>query len=195
MKTVKTILAALLLSMAATGAQAQSIKDIFSGVVNAVTGSKVSASSLVGTWTYSAPACEFESDNLLAKAGGAAASKKITSKLSTVYSKVGMQNVSYTFKDDGTYTSTLKGRTTSGTYTLDEKNKTLTLKTSAGLTMKTYVSVSSSEMSMLFESGKLMDGLKTVTSLASKVNSTASLLSSLMGSYDGMRLGFKLKKQ
>ncbi len=195
MKTVKTILAVLLLSMAATGAQAQSIKDIFSGVVNAVTGNKVSASSLVGTWKYSAPACEFESDNLLAKAGGAAASKKVTSKLTSIYTKVGMQNVSYTFKEDGTYTSTLKGHTTSGTYTLDESNKTLTLKTSAGVSLKTYVSVSSSEMSMLFESGKLMDGLKTISSLASKVNTTASLLSTLMNSYDGMRLGFKLKKQ
>ena len=49
MKTLKTILAALLLSMVATGAQAQSIKDIFSGVVNAVTGNKVSTSSIVGT--------------------------------------------------------------------------------------------------------------------------------------------------
>lgn len=195
MKTLKTILAALLLSMVATGAQAQSIKDIFSGVVNAVTGNKVSTSSIVGTWKYSAPACEFESDNLLAKAGGAAASKKITSKLSSLYTKLGMSNVSYTFNSDGTYTSSFKGKSTSGTYTLDESTKALTLKTSAGVTMKTYVSVSSSTMSILFESSKLMDGLKTISSLASKVNSTASLFSSLLGNYDGMRLGFKLKKQ
>lgn len=194
MKYIRIILAAVLLSMTATGAQAQSIKDIFSGVVNAVTGNKVSRESLVGTWTYSSPDCEFESDNLLAKAGGAAASKKINSKLTSIYSKVGMTGVTFTFKDDGTYTSKIKSRTTSGTYTLDEKNKTLTLKTTAGLTMTAHVTVSSSEMSMLFESDKLMSGLKTVTSLASKVNSTASAISSLLGSYDGMRLGFKLKK-
>ena len=49
-------------------------------------------------------------------------------------------------------------------------------------------------MTLLFESEKLMDGLKTVTNMAAQVNSTASTINSLIKSYDGISLGFKLKK-
>ena len=35
------------------------------------------AESFVGTWEYVSPACKFESDNLLAKAGGEAAAVQV----------------------------------------------------------------------------------------------------------------------
>ena len=59
-----------------TNIQAQSWADLFKKeniekVVNAVTGNN--AIDMTGTWTYSGSAIEFESDNLLQKAGGAAA--------------------------------------------------------------------------------------------------------------------------
>lgn len=189
-------MAALLMGITATQAQAQSIKDILSGVVDAVTGkSNVSETSIAGTWKYSSPDCQFESDNLLAQAGGSLASSKINKQLSSVYSKVGMSGLTFTFDSDGNYTSTIKGHTTKGTYTLDSSAKTITLKTTTGITLKAHVSLTSSSLSLLFESDKLMDGLKTVTSLASKVNSTASTVSSILGNYDGLRLGFKMKKK
>lgn len=197
MRTIRIIaMAALLMGITATQAQAQSIKDILSGVVDAVTGkSNVSETSIAGTWKYSSPDCQFESDNLLAQAGGSLASSKINKQLSSVYSKVGMSGLTFTFDSDGNYTSTIKGHTTKGTYTLDSSAKTITLKTTTGITLKAHVSLTSSSLSLLFESDKLMDGLKTVTSLASKVNSTASTVSSILGNYDGLRLGFKMKKK
>lgn len=197
MKAIRIIaIAALLSGFTATSASAQSIKDILSGVVNAVTGkSSVTADNIAGTWTYSAPACEFESDNLLAQAGGAAASSKINKQLKSVYNKVGMSGLSFTFDNDGNYTSTIKGHTTKGTYTLDSDSKKITLKTTTGITLNAYLTLSGSNLSMLFESSKLMEGLKTVTSLASSVNSTASTVGSILSNYDGLRLGFKMKKK
>ena len=65
--------AALLLT---GNSHAQSIKDLFNKeniekAVNAVTGK--STADMTGTWSYTGSAIEFESDNLLQKAGGAVA--------------------------------------------------------------------------------------------------------------------------
>ena len=54
--------------------------------------------------------------------------------------------------------------------------------------------MSGDKMTLLFESEKLMDGLKAVTNLAAQVNSTASVVNSLISNYKGISLGFKLKK-
>jgi len=196
MKKVRTFLAVMLMIVGCANAQAQSWKDILSGVVDKVTSAVTgSSTSLVGTWTYDSPACEFESDNLLAKAGGSVASSKINSKLKSVYSKVGMTGVQITFNEDSTYTSKIKSKTTKGTYSYDSSNKKVTLKPSTGGSLTAYTSTGSNSLSLLFDSSKLMTGLKTITNLASKVNSTASIVNSVIGNYDGVKLGFKMKKQ
>ena len=89
----------------------------------------------------------------------------------------------------------MKGVTTKGTYTFDAEAKTIAMKTRLGLSMTAHVVVTGNTMSILFEADKLLSGLQAVTNLASKVNSNASLISDLSGSYDGMMLGFELKKQ
>ena len=60
----------------ASNSRAQSLKDLLNKeniekVVNAVTGK--STASMEGTWIYTGSAIEFESDNLLQKAGGSVA--------------------------------------------------------------------------------------------------------------------------
>ena len=57
-----------------------------------------------------------------------------------------------------------------------------------------YVTVTGESMSFVFKADKLMSVLKTVASTASRVNSTASTINSIADSYDGLRLGFELKK-
>ena len=70
----------------------------------AVIGNKATtAHSIVGTWTYQAPECQFESDQLLAKAGGEIAAKEVEEKLQTIYDKIGLAGIKYIFKEDGTY--------------------------------------------------------------------------------------------
>ena len=91
--------AALLLT---SNSHAQSIKDLFNKeniekAVNAVTGK--STADMTGTWSYTGSAIEFESDNLLQKAGGAVAATAAEKKLDEQLAKVGIKagQMSFTF--------------------------------------------------------------------------------------------------
>ena len=79
---------------------AQDLKSILSGVANAVANKVTGESaSLTGTWAYVGPDCKFESDNLLAKAGGEVAAKQVEDKMSGVLEKLGFkEGTTYTFK-------------------------------------------------------------------------------------------------
>lgn len=157
--------------------------------------STLTQNDLIGTWKYQSPDCVFESENLLAKAGGAVASQKIESQLSTQLAKVGVKSgaCSFTFNKDNTYSAVIGGKTINGNYTFDAKNKTIKMTYLAGLgSMTPKVVKSGNTISLLYESDKLLKLVSTV----SKLSGSASIktLSSLLGNYDGMYIGMKLKK-
>ncbi len=186
---------AAVMTAAAGTAGAQDLKSVLSSVVKSVVGDKATTeSSIIGTWTYAGPKCQFESENLLAKAGGEVAAQEIEEKIQTVYEKVGMDGCQYTFGEDGSYSYTFKGKTSSGTYTFDSEAKTITMKSKLGIKTVAYVTVIGDDMSLVFNADKLMSVLKTITGAASSVNSTAATLNSIAKSYDGLKLGFELKK-
>lgn len=193
---LRCLFMAAVMTAAAGNAGAQDLKSVLSDVVKNVVGDKTTtASSIIGTWTYAGPECQFESDNLLAKAGGEVAAKEVEEKIQKVYEKVGMDGCQYTFNEDGSYSCTVKGKTSSGTYTFDSDAKTVTMKSKLGIKTVAYVTVTGDSMSLVFKADKLMSVLKTITSATSSVNSTASTISSIADSYDGLRLGFELKKK
>ena len=189
------VVSALLL--VTTNVQAQSWKDLFNKdniekVVNAVTGNQTI--DMTGTWTYSGSAIEFESDNLLQKAGGAAAAAVAEKKLDEQLAKVGIKDgqVSFTFNADSTFTSTVGKRTMTGTYSYDAIDKVVHLRYFKLLNMNAKVNCTSTNMDLLFNSDKL---LKLIAFISSKSSSTTlKTISSLADSYDGMMLGFALKK-
>lgn len=192
---MRVLLAAAFFCMSATSIQAQSIKDILSGVISNVVGDKATTeSSFKGTWKYNAPACEFESDNLLAKAGGTAAAEKIEKRVAPLLKSVGVNGIVYTFDGKGNYTSKIKKRVTEGTYKFDSKAKTLTFTPTIGMAYTAHVAVQGSTMTLTFEADKLMTTLKTISNATSKLSTTAALINTLMNSYSGMRVGFELKK-
>lgn len=192
---LKSIWILLVMCGVSANAGAQDLKSILSGVAKAVVGNKATtASSIIGTWTYSGPECQFESENLLAKAGGEMAAKEVEEKMIAVYNKVGMNNIRYTFNEDGTYSYQMKKRTVTGSYVFDDAAKTITMTGKLGLKTVAYVTVTGNDMSMVFKADKLMSILKTITGAASKVNSTAATINSVAGAYDGLMLGFELKK-
>ena len=189
------VVSALLL--VTTNVQAQSWKDLFNKdniekVVNAVTGNQTI--DMTGTWTYSGSAIEFESDNLLQKAGGAAAAAVAEKKLDEQLAKVGIKDgqVSFTFNADSTFTSTVGKRTMTGTYSYDATDKVVHLRYFKLMNMNAKVNCTSTNMDLLFNSDKL---LKLIAFISSKSSSTTlKTISSLADSYDGMMLGFALKK-
>ena len=124
--TGRFLLTGLILTVS-TAVSAQDWKSVLGGVVNKVeeTVSKVNESvSMVGTWKYTAPDCKFESDDLLSKAGGEVAAKKVEEQMSNYLSKLGFnENTVYVFNADSTYTSTVAGRTVKGTYIYNKDTK------------------------------------------------------------------------
>lgn len=190
------VMLALGLVCAVGQAGAQDLKSILTGVAKAVVGDKATtAQTILGTWSVVGPDCRFESDKLLAQAGGEAAAVQVEKKLATVYDKLGVEGCRFVFNDDNTYSFVRNDRTSEGSYTFDAEDKTITMKTKLGLSVKAHVTVTGSSMSLLFPADKLLTVLQTLMNLAGKVNNTASALSSIATNYDGLLLGFELKKQ
>ena len=154
---------------------------------------KVTKAGMVGTWHYDSPGCAFTSENLLAKAGGEVAATKIEQEMAPYFQKVGVnaQNTYTTFKEDGTFTASIAGKQFSGTWTLDEQNAKVTMKTLL-LTINCYAKRESGGISLLFESKKLLNVLQVLASMSG--NDTAQKIGELSKNYDGVRLGFDMKK-
>lgn len=156
-------------------------------------GATTSQQSILGTWTYKAPEVRFESENLLSQVGGTVVSSKIQSTLDGQLSKLGMKagQSTFTFNQDGTVEISLGSKKTTGKYTYDSKNKTITMTGAMGLTNATCtVAVTGNVMYMLFDSSKL---LSIASSLSGASGATGSL-ASLLGNYNGMKLGWSMTK-
>lgn len=196
-KKIAAAVAGLLLTTASV--QAQSLSDIFSKenlnkVVNAVTG-KTDKVEMCGTWDYSGMACEFESENLLKKAGGAVAASAVEKELNEQCAKIGIVpgKFSFTFNADSTFVNTYGKKQYKGTYSYNAATQSVNLKYARiiGFNAKTEVSVK--DMALLFNADKL---LTLLTFFGSKSNSTLiKTASNLAKEYDGMLLGFELKKK
>lgn len=187
-QSVKDVLSNILGS--STSSSNSSISDILGSVIGS---SKLTAKNLVGTWKYSSPGCAFTSENLLAKAGGEIAATTVENKLKTYYNKVGIKssNTYFTFNSDGTFTSKIDGKSWSGTYTYDESSNAIKLK-GVLLSISGYATKTTNGISLLFESKKLLTLLQTVSKFSG--NTTLSTLGTLSKNYNGVRMGFDMKK-
>ncbi len=167
--------------------------SLLSGVLNGSAG--LSQNSLVGTWKYTGTDCVFESENLLAKAGGALAAKKIESEINTQLAKIGIKegSCSFTFNKDNTYSATIGGRTLQGNYTLDTENKTLNMTYLAGLgKTNAHVSMTGGKLSILFEGDKLLSLVKGISALSN--SSSIKTVSSVLDNYNGLYIGMQMSK-
>ena len=101
--------------------------------------------------------------------------------------------MSFTFNEDSTFQTTVKGKNLKGNYSYNEATQKINLKFAKLIGINTKVNCTSQQMELLFPSDKLLD---LISFLASKSNnSTLQSISSLADSYDGMMLGFTLQKQ
>ena len=171
--------------------------SIINGILNNVIGSATfsQADLCAHTWKYSKPGCAFTSENLLAKAGGEIAASKIEEDLSKYYSKFGFSksNTYFTFKTDGTFAAKIDGKSWNGTYTFDEKTHAIQLK---GLLLSAsgFATRTANGISLLFEQKKLLTLVKTLSKLNLTGSTTMSAVSSIVDSYDGVRIGFEMTK-
>ena len=154
---------------------------------------KPSERDLIGTWRYSEPGVAFTSDNTLAKAGGEVAAAQAKAKLTESYKTIGLKhdNTQLTFNSDNTFSGRILGRSLSGTWTYDNNNQKIMMKTLL-FTIPVYAKRTTTGMSYLMESKKLLTILQTVSALSG--NSTVQTIGDLSKNYDGIRMGFEMKR-
>ena len=193
----KLVCMMVLLCAVSVQANAQKWKDILSGVVTEVVGDKATtATSIVGTWDYVGPDCQLKGENLLKNIGGQAAGEEMEKKLEAVYEKAGLNTLQYTFNEDNTCSYTVKGKKIDGTYEFDAEAKTVIIKSGKlGVKLTAHIVTLGSNMSFVFEADKILSVVKSITGVASKFNTSAAAINKLAAEFDGMMLGFELKKQ
>lgn len=143
----------------------------------------VNANSITGTWTYQQPHISFESNNVLSQIGGELMGNKISSMLGTSLEKIGLKKgAQFTFDGKGNMTVTVSGKSTKGTYTINGNQLTMT--GALGFTNLTCtVSMTGNQLYMLFDAS-------TLFGYVSKMGQNVSSIKSLLGSYNGMKMGW-----
>lgn len=177
------------------------VTDIIDGVFSKT---DLEVKDLAGTWSVQGSAVTFKSENFLQQAGGTAASAVVEKKLDPYYKKYGLTGASLTINEDGTFSLQLKKFAISGTVVKQEAS---TSKKSSGIEgnfvfnfnklgltnigeVNAFVSKSPTGMDIMFDATKLQTIMNAVASI-SKMQ-MAQTVSSLLNSYDGICIGFKL---
>lgn len=181
---------------------AQSLKDILNSsvvkdAVSSMTGITL-PTDITGTWDYTGTAVKFEGDNVLKNATATLAATEIEKKLNTYTEKIGLKEgaFSYTFNADSTFTTSFKGKPFSGTYSLSPDGKRLTFNYSKTLNlmkMTATIEVTGAQTDIMFKADKLLEFIGKISSSSS--NATLKSISSIASQYDGMNIGFAVKRK
>lgn len=184
-----------------SGSDSSSVFDAFSGILGDVLSTnKLTVQQLEGTWSYSAPAVTFISDNLLEKAGGAAAAETVEGKLEPIYKLTKLNQLKFTVDSQSNFTIGVGKIKLSGTIvaSADENataNFILKFKSLGKSTMdvNAYITKSiDSSMTLTFDITKLIAIMQEVSKIA-KSSSVTTIVNAL-ASFDGLCAGFELKK-
>ena len=168
--------------------------DLASGLTSVFSSNKqATAEKMVGTWTYTEPAIVFTSDNILAKAASKIAANKVESKLQEQLSKYGIKPGAFSmmFNEDGTFTETLKGKTSKGTWQVKDSKLILSIVGVKALTITTQID--GKDMQFVTDATKLLNLFKTLGAKSS--NTSIKTVATLMKSVKGMQAGITLRKQ
>lgn len=193
--TISIIICSLL---TVTTIQAQSIKDLLNRATtqNSSNGTSGSTNSnFVGTWDYTGAAVAFRTDDLLKKAGGAVTASTIKKSLDEQLTQIGVQSgtAQFTFNKDGIFSAVMNKKAMRGVYKYDESTEIVSLTIASYITIGARVVKKSSGMSLLFDADKL---LLMLTFLGEQANSpSVKAMTQLASGYDGLLLGFEMKKK
>lgn len=211
-KFIITAAVAVVAAMVPASGNAQSLKDLISKgssalgksgstISNVIDGvlstSNLTVADLYGEYQGDGPAVSFKSENLLAKAGGVAASAAVESKLQPYFDKFGLNAMNMKVDKSGEFTIKIKAVTLTGTIEeTSEKGKfnfkfKAFKKVSLG-TVPAYISKSGRNLDLMFDATKF----KTLLGSLSKVLNLKSLnmVNSLLDNYDGLCVGEKMKR-
>ena len=194
---LSTILGGTTGTTGSTGTDAAA--SILGNLLGGLLSNTITEQSFVGTWTYQAPEVRFESESLLAQAGGSVVASSIENKLASYLTKVGITKgvTSFTFNADKTYTIATNGQAISaGTYTYDKSTKTLKMQSTLGLlNQNCTVGMDGTNLCLLYDADKLLSLMNSAGSILGQASSTLGSITSVLGqNYNGMKVGFSLSK-
>ncbi len=195
------ILAIAALTLTTTNVQAQNwlnaLKGLATSAIDKVTGGKLTANALYATWSYNQPGIKLSSStNALSDITATAATSTLQTKMATYYEKVGIKAgaCSFTFNQDGTFTSTFGQKTATGTFTFNAETNQLALKYDSSLlalgAINAYAYINGSNLQLLFPMDKLLTLLTTLGSASSQL----STITTMLKSYDSVKIGFEFSK-
>ena len=165
-------------------------------ISNLTASSSFELADLQGTWDYQSPAVTFQSDNVIQKAGGAAAASTIEGKMAPYYEKAGITSLQLTVDAENNFTMKLKRGSLKGTVSKDEQGN-LEFNFSAFGKIKlgkvsAFATKSGNTLNLTFDVSKLISIVKSVSSVSGI--SSLNTISSLLSSYDGIYAGLKLNR-
>ena len=169
--------------------------NILSNVIEGVfTKSNLSLADLVGEYTSTGPAVTFKSENLLQKAGGIAGAATIESKLQPYYEKYGLIGMTLSVDKDANFIMKIKGISLKGTISKNDSDGTFDFNFNvAGIKLgkfTAYIEKSGSNLKLMFDATKLKSFISTVANFTG--NSMAQAVGSILDSYDGACIGWKM---
>ncbi|MBQ4367837.1 MAG: DUF4923 family protein [Muribaculaceae bacterium] len=151
------------------------------------------ASSLAGNWAYNGASAAFTNQNTLNKAGGVTAANNLIQSLAPNFQAAGItkRNTSFNFGTDNTFNAQVNGIPFNGTYTFNQANGEIALKTAAQ-TLKGNVMKTNKGIALMFDANQMTTLLQKV----GKVNNATAVaaVKQLAQSQNGARVGFELTK-
>ena len=151
------------------------------------------ASSLTGNWAYNGASAAFTNQNTLTKAGGVNAANSLIQSLAPNFQAAGItkKNTTFNFGSDNTFSAKVNGIPFNGTYTFNQANGEIALKTAAQ-TLKGNVMKTTNGIALMFDANQMTTLLQKVGQVS---NATAvNAVKQLAKSQDGARVGFELTK-
>lgn len=192
-QTVKSVLDAVKSGLSQSGTSSNSTSS--SLTKNLSSSKKVSAKSLVATWTYKEPVIDFESGSLVGKISGTVAGNKLEDEIADKLAEFGIKSGDFkiTFNSDSTFTSTIKGKTATGVYTISGSTISFSRSTASAQKVNATIKVGST-LQITFKADKLLTFIQQISSAAGNADSTLKTIATLTKSYKGMNIGMSFSK-
>lgn len=170
------------------------IGNLLEGVFSS---SNITVADLAGEWVTNGPAVSFTTDNFLKKAGGIAAAAMIEKEMAQYYQQYGLNGCAVSIGTDGSFSMKLKFMTLKGNITqTSEKgvfNFNITALGSFKLgSIKCYAQKSYNSLNLMFDATKFKTLISSIARFTG--NKLATTLGSLLDSYEGLCVGFRLDK-
>ena len=180
-----------------SASKASKSTSVLGGIINKITGtSSLTNKDLVGKWEFQGTDCAFETDNLLKKAGGAIVATQVEAKFDDMCKKAGIKtsNTSFTFNADSTYSARLGLGKISGKYLVNDSTHSVTMSYMFGIgKLHAVAKKSGSDLKLLFDADSMLKLMKVLSKFTS--DTSVEVLGKMADMYDGMLLGFDMKKQ